>query len=108
MQRAESMAPVNEELAGKCVFVTGGSGFMGKVLLEKLLRSCPDIACIYVLLRPKKGVQIQERLKAIVKTPVSSPKEQYFGYNVCCTKVEGGGEGQIIAYNAIVKIIYSP
>ena len=76
MQRAESMAPVNEELAGKCVFVTGGSGFMGKVLLEKLLRSCPDIACIYVLLRPKKGVPVQERIKTIAKSAVSTLRVQ--------------------------------
>ena len=76
MQRAESMAPVNEELAGKCVFVTGGSGFMGKVLLEKLLRSCPDIGCIYVLLRPKKGVPVQERIKTIAKSAVSTLRVQ--------------------------------
>ena len=63
---------VSAELAGKCVFVTGGSGFMGKVLLEKLLRSCPDIACIYVLLRPKKGVPVQERLQALAKAAVST------------------------------------
>ena len=33
---------------------------------------------------------------------------QYFGYNAHCTKGEGDGEGTIIAYNAIVKIIYNP
>ena len=32
---------------------------------------------------------------------------QYFGYNAHCTKGKGGGEGTIIPYNPIVKIIYN-
>lgn len=43
---------------GKNILVTGGTGFMGKVLLEKLLYSVPDIGKIYVLMRPKKGKSI--------------------------------------------------
>lgn len=38
---------------------------MGKVLLEKLLRSCPEIGNCYVLVRPKKGVQPRDRVKDI-------------------------------------------
>ena len=51
--------PSNTSIAsyysGKSVFLTGGSGFIGKVIVEKLLRACPDIARIYFLIRPKKG-----------------------------------------------------
>ncbi|CAO1396740.1 unnamed protein product [Diamesa serratosioi] len=47
------------------IFISGGSGFMGKVLIEKLLRSCPGIKKMYVLLRPKKGKAIEERLEII-------------------------------------------
>lgn len=39
------------------------TGFVGKALIEKLLRSCPTLSKIYVLLRPKKGVSIEQRLK---------------------------------------------
>nr|ASV50723.1 fatty acyl-CoA reductase [Lissorhoptrus oryzophilus] len=49
----------------KKLFITGGSGFMGKVLIEKILRSCPDVSAIYVLLRPKKGKKLEERVKEI-------------------------------------------
>lgn len=40
---------------GRKVFITGSSGFIGKILVWKLLKSCPDIDTIYVLLRSKRG-----------------------------------------------------
>ncbi|XP_026465060.1 fatty acyl-CoA reductase 1-like [Ctenocephalides felis] len=51
----------------KEIFITGGSGFIGKVLLEKILRSCPDFKVIYLLLREKKGKPIVERLEDILQ-----------------------------------------
>uniref|UniRef100_A0A2M4AKH7 Fatty acyl-CoA reductase n=1 Tax=Anopheles triannulatus TaxID=58253 RepID=A0A2M4AKH7_9DIPT len=51
--------------AGADVFITGGSGFMGKVLIEKLLRSCPKIGQVFVLMRAKRGKTLEERLKTI-------------------------------------------
>ncbi|XP_037045453.1 fatty acyl-CoA reductase wat-like [Bradysia coprophila] len=50
---------------GKNVFVTGGTGFMGKMLIDKLLRTCPGIENIYLLVRPKKGKDIHTRLDEI-------------------------------------------
>ncbi|KAJ8024070.1 Fatty acyl-CoA reductase 1 [Holothuria leucospilota] len=49
--------------AGKSIFITGATGFVGKVLVEKLLRSCSDLEKIYVLIRPKKGVDPVKRLQ---------------------------------------------
>lgn len=49
--------------AGKNIFVTGASGFIGKVLVEKLLRSCPDVNHIYILLRSKNGLTPKQRLE---------------------------------------------
>lgn len=51
----------------KNVFISGGSGFLGIGLIEKLLRSIPDIGDIYLLLRPKRGKEIGERLEEIKK-----------------------------------------
>ncbi|XP_056641055.1 putative fatty acyl-CoA reductase CG5065 [Diorhabda sublineata] len=55
---------------GKNVFITGGTGFLGKVLIEKLLRSCPDIGNIYMLIREKKGKSIEERMTHIKSLPL--------------------------------------
>nr|XP_016995501.2 putative fatty acyl-CoA reductase CG5065 [Drosophila takahashii] len=52
--------------ANKTILITGATGFMGKVLVEKLLRSCGDLNVIYLLIRTKKGVDPSVR------------KEQYF------------------------------
>nr|CEL73797.1 TPA: NAD-binding domain-containing protein [Toxoplasma gondii VEG] len=43
------------------LLVTGASGFVGKVLLAQLLKSCP-VKKLYVLLRPSAGRSAQERL----------------------------------------------
>ncbi|XP_055608036.1 fatty acyl-CoA reductase 1-like [Uranotaenia lowii] len=55
---------------GKNIFVTGGTGFLGKVLIEKLLRSCDGVKKIYVLLRPKRGLTSEQRYREFVKHPV--------------------------------------
>lgn len=54
------------------IFITGASGFIGKVLLEKLLRSCGNIKTIHLLMRAKKGVTVSERIKKITDDVVSS------------------------------------
>lgn len=71
--RLDDLPEIPKFYAGREIFVTGGSGFMGKVLLEKLLRSCPDIKTIFVLLRPKRGKSIEQRLKVIVDLPLFGP-----------------------------------
>ncbi|XP_053970575.1 putative fatty acyl-CoA reductase CG8306 [Hylaeus volcanicus] len=55
---------------GKTVFITGGTGFLGVCLIEKLLRCVPDLKNIYLLVRPKKGKAIEERLEDIKKNSV--------------------------------------
>lgn len=71
---------IPEFYKGKNVFITGGTGFMGKVFIEKLLRSCPDLGNIYILMRSKKGKTIHERLKQLTDDPVS-PKNSHKNLN---------------------------
>ncbi|KAB0791554.1 hypothetical protein PPYR_03354 [Photinus pyralis] len=65
-----SKMSVADFYVGKTVFITGGTGFMGKVLLEKLLRSCPGVSSIYLLIRPSKGQNAQERLQQLLCSPL--------------------------------------
>jgi thioester reductase-like protein len=76
----EHLPPVVRDLsvvgtyAGRCVFLTGATGFVGKVVLEKLLRSCPDTKRIYVLVRPRKG-----------QTPDARMREEILGSEIFTT-----------------------
>ena len=43
----------------KTIFLTGTTGFVGKVVLEKLLRSLGDFRRIYIMVRAKKSQTVQ-------------------------------------------------
>lgn len=62
---------ITEIFKRKTILVTGGTGFMGKVFVEKMLRTCPDIAMFYLIVRHKKGKEPQERIKEAFENPVS-------------------------------------
>lgn len=65
------LSPVNQLFAGRSVFITGASGFIGRVLLEKLLRSYQGIKRIYILLRPKRNMPPLERLHGhVLNAPI--------------------------------------
>lgn len=51
----ESASGVLEQLSGKHVLITGTTGFLGKVVLEKLIRAVPDIGGIHLLIRGNKS-----------------------------------------------------
>jgi alcohol-forming fatty acyl-CoA reductase len=52
------------------IFVTGSTGFLGKVLIEKLLRSCNGVSKIYILLRSKKGLGSEQRFEEFLKNKI--------------------------------------
>ncbi|XP_049886283.1 putative fatty acyl-CoA reductase CG5065 [Pectinophora gossypiella] len=66
----DSPVSVREFYKGRSVLVTGGTGFMGKVLIEKLLYSIPDIGNIYILMRPKRGKSVSQRLEDMQRLPL--------------------------------------
>lgn len=71
MTSSQNLSPVQSYYKGKTIFITGASGFMGKVLVEKLLYSCSELKEILVLVRPKKGKVPESRLEDMFKLPVS-------------------------------------
>jgi len=57
---------IREFYAGRSMFITGATGFLGKVLVEKVLRTCPEIDTIYLLVRAKKDVDPLKRLHSLL------------------------------------------
>jgi nucleoside-diphosphate-sugar epimerase len=55
MASATTLVSMDESMEGKSVLVTGVTGFIGKVIVEKLLFEFPNIKRIYVMLRGKKA-----------------------------------------------------
>lgn len=45
----------------KVILLTGTTGFIGKVLLEMILRKLPGFRKMYILIRPKTGFTLVER-----------------------------------------------
>ncbi|KAG5883993.1 hypothetical protein JTB14_019975 [Gonioctena quinquepunctata] len=70
LSKTPTTPTIPEYFSGKNIFITGATGFIGKVLIEKLLRSCPDVGKIYLLIRPKKGKSPEERIKHITDLPL--------------------------------------
>ncbi|CAA0829923.1 Fatty acyl-CoA reductase 2 [Striga hermonthica] len=50
-------------LRGRTFLITGATGFLGKVLIEKILRTAPDVQKIFVLIKPKNEETAADRLK---------------------------------------------
>ncbi|XP_023037072.1 fatty acyl-CoA reductase wat isoform X1 [Drosophila willistoni] len=61
--------PVGEFFENSEIFVTGGSGVVGKALIEKLLRSC-NVRRIYVLMRTRHHLGAEERLQKMRKAHI--------------------------------------
>ena len=66
----EQINSIPEFYNRKSVFITGGLGFLGKVLVEKLLRSCPGIENIYLLVRALKCENTDEMLNELTTSKV--------------------------------------
>ncbi|XP_072938820.1 putative fatty acyl-CoA reductase CG5065 [Epargyreus clarus] len=62
--------PVSEAYAGRSIFMSGATGFLGKVFVEKILYSCPKISKIYVLVREKKNISADDRIRKMLELPI--------------------------------------
>lgn len=77
------MSEIKSWYAGKTILLTGSTGFIGKVLLEKILRALNDINSIYLLLRAKRNENFEERCKSIFSNVVSEILSFKLIKNIC-------------------------
>lgn len=65
-----STSEISKFYINKKVLCTGATGFMGKVLVEKLLRDCPGVSAIYIIVRDKRGSTPQQRYETYINDDV--------------------------------------
>ncbi|XP_044948221.1 fatty acyl-CoA reductase 2, chloroplastic-like [Hordeum vulgare subsp. vulgare] len=71
---------ITEFLGGKNFLITGGTGFLAKVIIEKILRTTPDVGKIYLLIKAKDSEAAMKRLQnEIVNTELFKYLQQLRG-----------------------------
>lgn len=69
MVSSETPDSVSDFYNGSVILITGGTGFLGKVLIEKLLRIY-QIKKIYLIIRSKNDMDCESRLTEFFKESV--------------------------------------
>ena len=60
--------------------MTGCTGFLAKVILEKLFRTCPDIGKLFIMVRAKNNITPMRRIeKEILTSPCFSKLKSKMG-----------------------------
>ncbi|MDQ3567733.1 MAG: fatty acyl-CoA reductase, partial [Actinomycetota bacterium] len=54
---------LREAYRDKTIFLTGGTGFLGTALVEKMMRSLPDLGRLYLLVRRSREKSARERFE---------------------------------------------
>lgn len=68
-QGSDPESSVCEQLRGRQVLLTGTTGFLGKVVLEKLMRSVPDIGAVHLMIRgSERFANARDRLQNDILT----------------------------------------
>lgn len=90
LEEGHSDSQIAQFYQDQVVFITGGTGFLGKVLVEKLLRSCPGVKQVYLLMRRKRGDEPETRLEAMLKSKVFERLEKERPGDLCKVKAIAG------------------
>ncbi|XP_048560343.1 alcohol-forming fatty acyl-CoA reductase-like [Triticum urartu] len=70
---------VAECLRDKCILITGSTGYLGKLLVEKILRVQPAVKKLYLLVRAPDAMSAEQRVlsEVIGKDPFNLLREKY-------------------------------
>src|SRR4026209_766237 len=67
-RRAKGERSIVDRLSGKRIFLTGVTGFLGQVILERLLAAFPETR-IVLLVRSQTGASSVERVPYLTRKP---------------------------------------
>src|SRR5260370_32899969 len=76
---ATSTPPLEQELKGRPILLTGATGFLGKVFLAILLRWHPEIERVYLLIRGDRRSSVGRFRREILDSPVFAPLREHLG-----------------------------
>src|SRR5690242_772462 len=72
-------------LDGQVLLITGTTGLLGKAIVEKILRCCPEVRRVYLLIRTKSGQASPEEAarlrmeREIINAELFDPLRQQLG-----------------------------
>ena len=73
-EKSKCKSQIQKFYAGKHILLTGCTGYLGTLILEKILHTCTEISKLYILVREKKNMVIEDRLKKLFESEVSLKK----------------------------------
>ncbi|XP_059622558.1 putative fatty acyl-CoA reductase CG8303 [Phlebotomus argentipes] len=66
----DKLCRIKDYFSGRSVLLTGGTGFIGMALIEGLLSASPDLGCVFVLVREKRGMSPEERVARLLSSEI--------------------------------------
>lgn len=73
-EKSNCKSQIQNFYAGKHILLTGCTGYLGTLILEKILRTCTEISKLYILVREKTNMTIEDRMKKLFENEVSLKK----------------------------------
>ena len=78
--QSQAVLSARDIYRGRNIFVLGGTGFLGKVLVSLLLHRFPDIGRVYVMVRRGTGTSSEKRFwENVVPSPTFDPLREKLG-----------------------------
>ncbi|XP_043507203.1 fatty acyl-CoA reductase wat-like [Frieseomelitta varia] len=68
--KSNCKSQIQKFYAGKHILLTGCTGYLGTLILEKILHTCTEIGKLYILVREKVNMTIEDRLKKLFENEV--------------------------------------
>ncbi|KAM3374244.1 hypothetical protein P3S68_012958 [Capsicum galapagoense] len=78
-----------EQLQGKTILITGATGFIAKILVEKILRVGPNVKKLYLLIRASDNNSAKERfIHEIAMSGLFNVRRERMGTINLCSFIE--------------------